>query len=241
MTRRCTHKNMRKNAKRIVSTIGTIPTDLASDIMARVAANSLTDIANIKLSCKVLKEIAEDPYVYQNASLKKFPIGHWWLPSKEEKTFLNKCWEYGNPELLYRRGVLGYFGRNQLVSALKYLKKAVKLGHIGALHVICIILLLSDGECKRSGIAILSKMKKSRELRRKLKDYRNNLTHMLCTTIWVNRSLHINHLPICCTQTHPAKKHAWPPMTIEEEDVSCDACIGDAELAFIFDGLPGIK
>ncbi|XP_022891615.1 uncharacterized protein LOC111406415 [Olea europaea var. sylvestris] len=146
MTRCCTRKNMRKNAKCIVSTIGTIPTDLASDIMARVAANSLTDIANIKLSCKVLKEIAEDPHVYQNASLKKFPVGHWWPPSKEEKTFLNKCWEYGNPELLYRRGV-----------------------------------------------------------------------------------------------THPAKKHAWPPMTIEEEDVSCDACIGDAELAFIFDGLPGIK
>lgn len=42
---------MRKNAKCIVSTIGTIPTDLASDIMARVAANSLTDIANIKLRC----------------------------------------------------------------------------------------------------------------------------------------------------------------------------------------------
>ncbi|CAA2965665.1 G-type lectin S-receptor-like serine threonine-kinase CES101 [Olea europaea subsp. europaea] len=77
-------------------------------------------------SCKVLNEIAEDPYVYQNASLKKFPVGHLWPPSKEEKTFLNKYWEYGNPELPYRREVLGYFGRNQLYLASEYLKKAVK-------------------------------------------------------------------------------------------------------------------
>lgn len=241
MTRRCTRKNMRENAQQSVSTIETIPIELVGDIMARVAANSLTDIANVKLSCKVLNEIAEDPYVYQNASLKKFPVGHWWPPSKEEISFLNKCWEYGNPELLYRRGVFGYFSRNQLDSAPEYLKKAAKLGHIGAIYVIGIILLFSDGECKQRGIAILSKMKKSRVLRRKLKDYRKNLNHMLCTMIWANKSLHINCLPICCTQAHPAKTHGWPPMTIEEEDVSCDACICDAELAFIFEGLPGIK
>ncbi|KAL2463128.1 hypothetical protein Fot_04794 [Forsythia ovata] len=50
MTRRNTSKTMCKNAKRIVSTIRTIPRELASDIMARVAANSFTDIANVKLS-----------------------------------------------------------------------------------------------------------------------------------------------------------------------------------------------
>ncbi|CAI9773621.1 unnamed protein product [Fraxinus pennsylvanica] len=52
-----------------------------------------------------------------------------------------------------------------------------------------IILLFSDDECKQRGIAILSEMKKSRVLRRKLKDYRKNLNHMLCMTIWIIRSL----------------------------------------------------
>ncbi|KAL2529584.1 putative F-box protein [Forsythia ovata] len=134
MTRHSRGKIMRKNAKRIVSTIRTIPIELSSDIMARVAANSLTDITNVKLSCKVLNEIAEDPYVYQNVSLKKFRVVQWKSLSKEETAFLNKCSEFGNPEFLYRKGVVDYFSRNELDSAYECLRNAASRGHIGALY-----------------------------------------------------------------------------------------------------------
>ncbi|KAL2462701.1 F-box family protein [Forsythia ovata] len=230
---------MHKNAKRVVSTIRTIPIELASDIMARVASNSLTDIANVKLSNKVLNEIAEDPYVYQNVSLQKFPVVPWNPLSEEENAFLNKCSEFRNPELLYRRGVVDYFSRNQLDSAFKWLKNAASLGHIGALYVICIILLFSDDQFKQRGINILSAMKKSREFRRKLKYCRRNLIKIL-RMIWVKNSLIINHRPICCAQKDQhARKEGWPSTKSEEEDnMTCDACICDTELAFIFCVLP---
>ncbi|CAI9773620.1 unnamed protein product [Fraxinus pennsylvanica] len=89
MTRRCTRKNMHKNTKGIVSTIGTIPIELASDIMARVAANSLTDIANVKLrferesGCRGLveRENAASGSTSEICKPSSFVCGH-----KEKKT-----------------------------------------------------------------------------------------------------------------------------------------------------------
>ncbi|KAL2505837.1 F-box family protein [Abeliophyllum distichum] len=185
MTRHSRGKIMLKNAKRIVSTIKTIPRELSSDIMARVAANSLTDITNVKLSCKILNEIAEDSYVYQNVSLKKFRVVQWKSLSKEETAFLNKCSEFGNPEFLYRKGVVDYFSRNELDSAYECLRKAASQGHVGALYVICIIFLFSNDQFKQRGITILSEMKKSRAFRRKSKHCRRNLIEIL-REIWEN-------------------------------------------------------
>lgn len=59
-------------------------------------------------SCKVLREIAEDSYVYRHVSLAKFPVVQWKSQTEEEKSFLDKCWECGNPEYLYRRGVVRF-------------------------------------------------------------------------------------------------------------------------------------
>ncbi|CAI9767202.1 unnamed protein product [Fraxinus pennsylvanica] len=238
MRRRSTRKTMCKNTNRVVTTIETIPREIASEILALVATDSLTDITNVKLSCKVLKEIAEDSYVYRHASLAKFPVVQWKSQTEEEKTFLNKCWECRNPEFLYRKGVVDYFSRNRTESASEYLTTAARLGHVGAVYVISIIFLFGDDEQKQKGITVLSDMKKSRVFRKKVKHCRRFLIEIL-RMIWIKNSLIINHRPICCTRKDQhAKKQGWPATKIEEEDMSCEACTCDTELAFIFDVLP---
>lgn len=123
-------------------------------------------------------------------------------------------------------------------SASEYLTTAARLGHVGALYVISIIFLFGEDEKKQKGISVLSGMKKSRIFRKRVKRCRRFLIEIL-RMIWIKNSLVIYHRPICCTQRDQhAKKQGWPSTEFEEEDMSCDGCICDTELAFIFDVLP---
>ncbi|KAH6767072.1 hypothetical protein C2S52_018055, partial [Perilla frutescens var. hirtella] len=92
----------RFSKKNKVLTLETIPYELVTEILSRVAASSVADIYNVKLSSKKLKEVAEDARVYQHACLEKFPIVQWKPLSEKQKYFLKKCRESSNPELLYR-------------------------------------------------------------------------------------------------------------------------------------------
>ncbi|KAL7140783.1 hypothetical protein ABFS83_08G010000 [Erythranthe nasuta] len=62
-------KNKKRNTKAVSSMFDSIPHELVSEVLSRVASSSIKDIFNAKLSCKMLNEIAEDMYVYQHVSL----------------------------------------------------------------------------------------------------------------------------------------------------------------------------
>lgn len=47
-------------------------------------------------------------HIYQRVSLDKFPVVPWNPLSETQQTFLNKCREHENPELIYREAVVSF-------------------------------------------------------------------------------------------------------------------------------------
>ncbi|PIN22461.1 hypothetical protein CDL12_04827 [Handroanthus impetiginosus] len=202
-----------------------IPKELLRDIVTRVAAFSLTDYINVKLSCKMLKEVAENSCVEVHID--------------ETDDFINRCLENGNSDALYRLGMVQYFGHDNLDMALKYLNKSGSLDHVGAYYVICIILIYSGDNFMKEGVNFLSTMKLSREYRKRVKFYREHLIRIL-GLISINNSTVLRRRPICCTKNHKlVTRYALVGVEDDEEDyVFCDACTCDIEMAYIFAVLP---
>ncbi|KAI3720388.1 hypothetical protein L6452_21304 [Arctium lappa] len=125
--------------------IGSLPRDLLVDVLSRVASSSFTDLFNAKLCCKDYLEAAEDEYILQHISMDKFPIVYWVPPDDESLSFLTRCILKGNPEAIFRRGMMEYFSLTRAESGIDYLKTAAKKGHPEATYAYCMIL-LSEGD-----------------------------------------------------------------------------------------------
>ncbi|KAK6145460.1 hypothetical protein DH2020_022280 [Rehmannia glutinosa] len=212
------------------SSFESIPNELISEVLSRVAASSLTDMFNAKLSCKILNEIAEEKQVYQRVSLDKFPIVPWKPLNEKQQVFLNKCQQSENPDFMYRQAVLDYFNKTDLRSACQHLEKAVKLGHIGSQYLTCIILILcGDDELIKAGIKILCDFRKSKFTKRILKFCRKKLIKIL-RQMWVKNYLLIQPPTFCSTPNQHQWKSQWSE---DDENIKCEACIADREIRII--------
>ena len=92
--------------------------DLWIEVLGYVASTSLTDLFNVKMSCKYFSKLAEDFYILQQASLKKIPSNPFHL-SKKASSFLKLCLKSGNPESLFRQGVNDYFSLGRIKLGLR--------------------------------------------------------------------------------------------------------------------------
>ena len=92
--------------------------DLWTKVLGYVATTSLTDLFNVKLSCKYFSELAEDFYILQQASLKKIPSNPFCL-SKKASSFLKLCLKSRNPDSLFRQGVNDYFSLGRIKLGLR--------------------------------------------------------------------------------------------------------------------------
>ncbi|TMW90579.1 hypothetical protein EJD97_015527 [Solanum chilense] len=239
----------RNNNKRIeqnfCSSIESLPNELLTDIVARVASFSFKSFINIKLSCKVLNEISNERYIYQKATLVDFPIEPLWQKETEEKinkvtSFMELCRECGNTEALYRKGVMDFFKNNRPDFAVELLKQAAKGGHIGALYVIGIIGVFLGGEFKRKGVMLIGNMKETKTLRKVTRECRKSLEEIL-KNIWVKNPLVLGERPTRCTiqHQHRARRNGWPLDSDNEQiDFHCHACSCDVEISYIVSVLP---
>ena len=57
-------------------------------------------------SCRNFLEASKDTFVMKNISIEKFPTIPWWQVKDEVSSFLKACKESGNPEVLYRQGMV---------------------------------------------------------------------------------------------------------------------------------------
>ncbi|RAL49447.1 unnamed protein product [Cuscuta campestris] len=226
------------------SSIPLLPRDLIVEVLARVACRSLDDFVNAKLSCQEWCQLGDESYVYKHASLAKFQIFPGWKQQSAEKKrktslFLYKCINAGNPEALFRTGVVGFFGCTEPIEyALECLKKAGNEGHVGAAYTICMIsILFLGGEHREKGIMVLSAMKESKELKERVREAREELVRIL-RMIWKNK-LHVRvQRPVCCsTADHCSRKRGWD---FDEEDTSaeCAYCRCDFEVFHVHKALP---
>ncbi|KAI3800338.1 hypothetical protein L1987_28428 [Smallanthus sonchifolius] len=193
-TRRITHDNMSLNVRRhgekrvgklvhrSTKTIGSLPQDLLVDVLARVASSSFTDVFNAKLSCKEFLESTKDDYIFQCISIDKFPLTHWFPPSKRVLSFLTRCLNKGNSESLFRQGMIEYFKLVDIESGLEYLKRAVEKGHPEATYVYGMIL-LSSGD--QQGLNLLNFMNYSRSRNWNVQDCRDKISSIL-SQMWIN-------------------------------------------------------
>ncbi|KAG6408762.1 hypothetical protein SASPL_131783 [Salvia splendens] len=216
--------------KNKVSYLQTIPRELTTHILSRVAASSAADLSSIKQSCQELREIAEDSYVYQHASLDKFPIVEWSPICEKKQKFLNKCKESSNPEIWYREALLDFFNKKDYALALRKFSKAAEAGHVQALYLCCIMMLLSGNQ--RRGVGMIAKIKKDgirvglccRKLIEELRQ------------IWVLNPL-LSQSRLLCSKHHNRyrpRTNNWSGEEYEDEDEDdCTTCVAARHIKLI--------
>ncbi|CAK7356025.1 unnamed protein product [Dovyalis caffra] len=201
------------------------PKDLLTEVLARVASASFSDLFTAKLSCKEFLEVASENYIFEQITLEKFPVIPWRI-SHDASSFLDRCKENGNPEALFRQGMVEYFSSKKPVSGFQYLKNAAEKGHAEATYVCGIILVCYGGQFKQEGLELLSSLKSSKSIRQ----CRNKLKGIV-RSMWIDKSEAgigpaepKSHGRTCnCSKF---TKRGW----IDEEDFpTCDSCIWDHE------------
>ncbi|XP_060183049.1 F-box protein At2g35280-like [Lycium barbarum] len=251
MKRRRINYNKKLKNNVLNSSITSLPNELLSEVVARVASSSFMDYINAKLSCKIFNGVSDDRYVYRHISLEEFPTGgSSWKRDNEEREnklslFMRTCGECGNAEALYQKGVVDFFRKERPEYAMKYLVKAAETGHLGAQYIISLIqVIMGDEELKQKAIASIGTMKATKPLRRALGECRKNLAHIL-RSIWVLNPMVLGQNPPCCSlhykRSYKNKWRQWPSFDDEDDDDAdfcCYACSCDEEVAHLLNILP---
>lgn len=217
-------KLMKRRRTRRPPVVGSLPGDLLIDVLTRVASSSFTDLFNAKLSCRDFLGAAEDESIFQHVSIDKFPVIHWFPPSDELLSFLNQCIDKGNPEAMFRQGMIEFFSRARIETGLEYLKRASEKGHVEATYVYGMILLSRGGQSSQQGLNILNSMKISRSKYLKIRECRAKIKGVI-REMWINNSISLNEIGCTCQERNNIyiRKRKFD----EEEDIdvlSCDAC-----------------
>lgn len=201
--------------------VASLPGDLLIDVLARVASSSFTDLFNAKLSCRDFLGAAEDEYIFQHVSIDKFPVIHWFPPSDELLSFLNQCIDKGNPEAMFRQGMIEFFSLARIETGLEYLKRASEKGHVEATYVYGMILLSRGGQSSQQGLNILNSMKVSRSKNLKIRDCRAKIKAII-REMWINNSISLNEVRCKCQERNVC--FVKRKFDDEEDIVGCDAC-----------------
>ncbi|KAI3738418.1 hypothetical protein L2E82_28449 [Cichorium intybus] len=223
--------NGRKIAKKQPkTTIGSLPKDLLVDILAWVGSSSFTDVFSAKQCCKDFLEATEENYVIQSISLDKFPTIHWFPPSDGVRSFLMNCFDKGNPESLFRQGMIKYFNLGEVESGLEYLKRASEKEHTEATYVYGMILLSQGDRWSEQGLKLLNSMKNSLTRYWDVDDCRNKIKRVL-NAMWINNTISVQEISMECQKgdhgVHRIRR-------LEDEEInSCYFCMWYREF-FLF-------
>ncbi|XP_043717619.1 putative F-box protein At1g67623 [Telopea speciosissima] len=150
-------KMIKRAKKQLLPSIGTLPKELLTEVFARVGSSTVTDLFNLKQSCKQFFRAGVDPEVLQRVSLEKLPAIPWRVSSRYH-SFIRQCEEKGNPEALFKHGMVEYFSRMEQESGIELLKKATYHGHEVAAYMLGLILLCTNYPLKGQALQILKKV-----------------------------------------------------------------------------------
>ncbi|KAI3907020.1 hypothetical protein MKW92_008600 [Papaver armeniacum] len=201
--------------------INSIPREVFTEILAKVASASLVDHFNANQSCKLFREAGSDNLIFQHASVEQLPIIQWYM-KPEVSSFLKQCEEAQNPEVLYRQGMLLY--------------KSASLGHIVAAYVLGIILIDAgdDEEDVLRGKQLLTQKsgctrKRSRngEIEECRKKAKKSIDGM-----WVNNSLSGAKKYSCNNLECTARNQTYEA---DNQVLECETCSCNKELAYFYD------
>ncbi|KAJ6757033.1 hypothetical protein OIU74_026315 [Salix koriyanagi] len=224
-------KNMKRGRRKTCSHefFKGIPKDLLTEVLARVASTSFSDLFTAKLSCKEFLEAASENYILEHITIEKFPVIPWRI-SHGASSFLDRCKENGNPEALFRQGMVEFFSSKKPESGFQHLKNAAIKGHAEAKYICGIILVCHGGQSKQEGIELLSSLKNCRSRHRSVKECRNRIKGIL-QSMWIDKSEAGNgpEEPKNHGRTCNCSKFTNRGWIEEEEYTTCDYCVWDHE------------
>jgi hypothetical protein len=205
------------------------PKDLLTEVLARVASASISDLFTAKLSCREFLEAASENYIFEHITIEKLPVIPWTI-SHGASSFLARCKENGNPEALFRQGMVEFFSSNKPESGFQHLKNAARKGHVEAIYTCGVILVCRGGQFKQEGIELLSSLKHYKSRHRSIKECRDKIKEIL-QSMWIDRreagigpEEPESHGRTCnCSKFN---KRGWID---EEEYTTCDYCVWDHE------------
>ncbi|XP_065874652.1 putative F-box protein At1g67623 [Euphorbia lathyris] len=234
MTILSTKKVIKKRSKQ---NLPDLPTHVLSDILAIVASTSSTDLLNAKASCKEWFKAASEDYVFERVSIESLPVIPWKKTNNGAVSFLQKCIKAGNPESLFRQGMIDYFSNLRLDSGLEYLRKASDKGHLVAKYVYGIILVCYGGEFREQGLKLVC------DLKSKLVDECREKVRKVVKFMWKRnfiiaegeeKELTLRRKNCCCKERLSCvemkkKSMGWRDEEEFDDGVSCDGCLWDTE------------
>ncbi|KAG5630426.1 hypothetical protein H5410_002143 [Solanum commersonii] len=128
-----------------------------------IVSYSFKNLMNVRLSSRVLNQVANEPFVYQKVTLDDFTEYIWpcnpWLVVRKCTSFLEMCRALRNLEALYNQGVFDYFNHSD-PNTLGMINQAVDGGHIGASYALVIISIFRGSESMREGLMFIANMRK---------------------------------------------------------------------------------
>ncbi|CAA7058342.1 unnamed protein product [Microthlaspi erraticum] len=165
--------------------LDSLPQDLLVEISSCIGASSLSAVRHLRLVSKPFRYVCDDSYVISTLSLHELPLFPWFHDPERFSNFFERCRRNGNPQALYRKGLINYFLEDQKHKGLEFLSIAAEKGNHEANYVYGMILIclggpaLVGGNTKHKGFKILSAlikplmsntMKELVELRYKIRD-----------------------------------------------------------------------
>ncbi|GAU25420.1 hypothetical protein TSUD_70730 [Trifolium subterraneum] len=227
-------KEINKVKNKHISIVKALPKDLVVEIVAKVASRSMADLCKVKLSCKEFLDASEDGHVYQHASMDNFalvPLS--WFREEKETSFLSRCRESGNSEILYREGMVQYFSTLMVNLGLENLKKAALQGHDEAKYVYSMLLMANceDEEGRKLGFDLFAELKNSMGV-----SVANCRKRVKCfiQSMWIRNRVVVSNQQscLCCSSntchsigTENMKKYStWLANEVDSDGVLCKHC-----------------
>lgn len=149
--------SFRKSQER-TNFLDSLPEELRVEISSSIAASSLSAVRNLRLVSKSFRHICDDKNVLNRLSLHEIPLFPWFHNPQRFSNFFKRCRRNGNPEALYRKGLIDYFLDNHKHKGLKYLAEAAEKGNTEAKYVYGLILICLGDKTKQKGFKILSSL-----------------------------------------------------------------------------------
>ncbi|KAL6284900.1 hypothetical protein ACE6H2_015830 [Prunus campanulata] len=134
-------------------------------VLLVVAKQSSEDLYNMAATCKLFKEMLNDPEVWITVSVDKYQWHQDGYPSEEGKIveFLQKCKEHNNLEMIYREAIHDFFLLKD-DEGMKNLRVAAMAGHEEASYLVGLLGLLNTSEGKENAMEFLSHLSKMNKL-----------------------------------------------------------------------------
>ncbi|XP_071695519.1 putative F-box protein At1g67623 [Rutidosis leptorrhynchoides] len=100
----------------------TLPQDMLVKFLSRVGQDSSKQLFILKLVRKSFLNLSDDPLVCKRISLDRWDLVPWRKPKMDH--IIRRCYFYGNPNVIFQRGLINYFDKSNTELGLRLIEEA---------------------------------------------------------------------------------------------------------------------